>query len=377
MRPNGEAGVRILVATQHFGPELGGAEVMLRRLAAAWAGAGHAVTVWAPRWQVGWPLQETVQVGEAASFAVARHPVSTRRLWGTLGYIRRLRGMLRRHAAEFDVVYASMFKHAAYACTTAGTRLPVVIRAEGGGASGDMAWQRSARFGGVVKRACQRAAAFVAPSTAIAAELREAGYDDCRTSVLPNGVEVPAEPWRRDAAAAWRARLRLPQRPTVVYTGRLHEGKGLRDLAAALPLLPAGAQAVLVGEGPDGAALAGCPGVLQVGKTADVTPYLRAADCFALPSYDEGLSLALLEALALGMPCVASDIPANRGLAPPGALALAPIRTPAALANALRPCLAGAWPHGPAQRAWVSERFSLAATAARHLELFAALRSRG
>ena len=219
--------MRILVVAQHFWPELGGAEVMLHRLACAWAGSGHAVTAWAPRWHTGWPTSENVPVAGSGGFQVVRHPVSAWRALGAIGYVRRLRGMLRAQAAQFDVAYVSMFKHAAYALCTAGTALPVVVRAEGAGSTGDMAWQRTARFGGRIRQACQQAAAFVAPGVALRDELIAAGYDNNRMYLIHNGVNIPRAPWRREEAAGWRAQLNLPDQPTAAFTGRLHAQKGI------------------------------------------------------------------------------------------------------------------------------------------------------
>ena len=48
------------------------------------------------------------------------------------------------------------------------------------------------------------------------------------------------------------------------------------------------------------------------GTTADPGQALRGADLFVLPSREEGMSIALLEAMALGIPLVASSIPGNR-----------------------------------------------------------------
>lgn len=53
-------------------------------------------------------------------------------------------------------------------------------------------------------------------------------------------------------------------------------------------------------------------GVLLPGFQEDVRPWLAAADLFVLPSYREGLSLALLEALAMGLPVVTTDAPGCR-----------------------------------------------------------------
>ena len=51
-----------------------------------------------------------------------------------------------------------------------------------------------------------------------------------------------------------------------------------------------------------------------LGKRNDVPSILRASDVFVLPSFTEGMSNALLEAMALGLPCIVSDIEQNRVL---------------------------------------------------------------
>ena len=45
-----------------------------------------------------------------------------------------------------------------------------------------------------------------------------------------------------------------------------------------------------------------------VGRQADVRPYLAASNAFVLPSYREGVGMVLLEANAMDVPCIASDI---------------------------------------------------------------------
>ena len=368
--------LRILVVSRDFWPSLGGAEVMLHRLCREWTRLGHEVAVVTSRTDRTLPERET-----DAGLEIVRLPVSRVRLVGTLLFRRRLARQVGGRRA--DVAYVSMFKHAAAATVPAARTagIPVVVRAEGAGVTGDMAWQRDARGGRSVARVCRTAERFVAPTAQIAGELRDAGYDARRTVVIPNGVPVPERPWSSAAAGAAQAALGLPPARWIVYTGRLHVQKGLHDLVDALTHLPADVRLLLVGDGPEREPLrrrAFAAGLAErvrlAGAVPDVAPYLCAASVFCLPSYEEGLSLSLLEAVGAGVPAVASDIPANCSALPEGCVVLAPIHDPPALAAALARTLAA--PSGTAAgRRHVRDHYSLTAVAERHVTLFRSLPS--
>ncbi|MFO0901400.1 MAG: glycosyltransferase family 4 protein [Pirellulales bacterium] len=383
--------LRVALVTRRFWPLVGGAEMVMSNLASELRAQGAAVTIVTAQWEPSWPTE--VVHREAP---VVRLPNPPQRAWGTLRYMMALQRWLRRHQQRLDVVYVSMLKHDAYAAIGAlsDTSVPVVLRAEGGGQTGDCHWQATARFGLRIRRRCQQAEAVIAPSPAILDELLEAGFPAARTLQIPNGVAVEAP---RTLAHRAAARFALAesnpdlassdQSPIVVYTGRLHEAKGLRDLVEAwttvLRRWPY-ARLWLVGEGPDREELyekildLGLRGfVMMPGSFDDVQDILNAADVFVLPSYQEGMSVSLLEAMAAGVPVVATDIPGNRlivdhqrhGL-------LTPTRDPARLAQAI--CDVLGQPEASQRRAAaafqrVRDEFSLAHMARTHLELFAEL----
>jgi glycosyltransferase involved in cell wall biosynthesis len=110
----------------------------------------------------------------------------------------------------------------------------------------------------------------------------------------------------------------------VISVGRLVPEKGLGTLLRAwrhvVEKVPE-AHLHIVGAGPLRGALEAesCrleiePNVTFHGEQSDVIPYLRAADCFVLPSTVEGMSNALLEAMATGLPIVASRIGGTESL---------------------------------------------------------------
>lgn len=165
-------------------------------------------------------------------------------------------------------------------------------------------------------------ARFHAITQAVADAAVEAlGIESDRITVVPRGrdPEQLGEPSPQRRAAA-RARLGLdPEAPVVVTVGRQEFQKGQEVLAAATARLP-GVVTVFVGR--PGAATAVIEAAAHercrfLGHRTDVPDVLAAADVFAFPSRYEGLGGAVLEAMALALPVVASDLPALREVVEP------------------------------------------------------------
>ena len=156
-----------------------------------------------------------------------------------------------------------------------------------------------------------------------------------RSLVCPMGIDLPGA---RDRAAA-RARFGLaPGEPTVAFLGRRVPIKGLDVLAAAMRRLPG--VTLLVAGGGHAPAPGRVLGELRGDARDDL---LAAADVLALPSLPqhgrtEGAPMVLVEALAAGLPVVASDLPGIRETAG-GAVRLVPPGAAGALAAALRATL--------------------------------------
>ena len=137
---------------------------------------------------------------------------------------------------------------------------------------------------------------------------------------IPNGVPVPPVPWQR--RADWRAApARGLRRPAGAREGAGYADRRLARRAGRASRRPAdpdrrGARRPALEAQRQGARPGARPGqaVELPGAAADPTAALRDADLFVLPSREEGMSIALLEAMALGIPLVASSIPGNRRL---------------------------------------------------------------
>lgn len=140
-----------------------------------------------------------------------------------------------------------------------------------------------------------------------------------RFTVIPNGVDTArfAQPSRSSAEV--RAELGIAADATVIGSvGRLDVLKGYRYLIAAFGRIVGeldNVELVIAGDGPERSMLerlarqAGCSEhVHLLGQRADAVDLLHAFDVFAMPSICEGLPLALIEAMAAGVPVVASAV---------------------------------------------------------------------
>jgi glycosyltransferase involved in cell wall biosynthesis len=167
----------------------------------------------------------------------------------------------------------------------------------------------------VPTRCCYRtlypgAAAIIAPRQPIADEIaRAAPAAASRIVVLPN----PADQAKQRSLAT---PVQRPPGPglNIVAAGRLTWQKGFDRLIDLVPQLPNDAQVTIFGEGPDRSALEARARALGVnnrvalpGFSPSLAAAIAGADVFVLPSRWEGLSNVTLEALALGIPVVASD----------------------------------------------------------------------
>lgn len=160
-----------------------------------------------------------------------------------------------------------------------------------------------------------------------------------RGAVILNGVNLPSEIRK----TVYRAPADGPLR--MLFVGRLVGAKNWSCLIRALPLIDRRVdwRLELCGEGPDRIAaehlvrtLALEERVRFVGFQSDVYVRMQQADLLLMPSLWEGLPNALLEAFAIGLPCIASDIPAHRLLVGNAdCLTYFDPRSPAALAGAI------------------------------------------
>ncbi|HET7293598.1 MAG TPA: glycosyltransferase family 4 protein [Vicinamibacteria bacterium] len=397
---------RVLFLAESFHPVLGGGETHIRRLATALARRGMPATVMARRSEAAWPAEEEldgVRVLRVGPAGPARR--------GKYAMVPRVVRALGRHRSAFDVLVVRGTRVLGLPGLITGRwlRKPVVLQCEVGGELSGRVYTWGTRWDGPAPRIVLAAAvsarnrlfrdadAFVTISEETRREFLDAGLDPDRVHHVPHGVD--SERFRPSAAGervALREGLRLPAAARLVtYTGRLLRGKGLEVLVDAFadiaPRRP-DARLVLVGSGRGqaldaeeelrerAASRALGDRVVFPGRVENVPEWLGASDVFAFPSFFEAMPLAVLEAAACGLPCVATRVGGVPDVIEDGVSGW--LVTPgdrAGLANALlealvRPELAAT--RGAAARAAVLARFDFAGSVDRYRALFDELGSR-
>jgi glycosyltransferase involved in cell wall biosynthesis len=224
-------------------------------------------------------------------------------------------------------------------------------------------------------------------SVASATQHERLGYDAGRRTVIPNGVDT--ERFRPDPTAGARLRALLEVGPDVPLVGTFARFDPMKDhatlLMAASRLRGRGrpVHLVLAGSGVDGsnvalgeaveaAGLTGCVSLLGVRE--DVDALMPGLNLFALPSaYGEAFPNVLIEAMAAGVPCVATDVGDCAAILA-GTGSIVPPRDPERLAAGIESLLAllpkERQARVAAARSRVLAEFALADIAERYLDLY-------
>jgi len=236
-----------------------------------------------------------------------------------LRVVRTLRQLTQSYA--IDIIHAHDYKSDLFAYLVGlslGRRRPALL-------STAHAWVILGRRGELYRRLdlhlMRRFDQLIAVSRATKAEMVEAGVPADKIAVIHNAIDTTT--WSRTAVNGQRTLdAELPQDgPVIGYVGRIMPEKDLETWIRAAALIGAqlpAARFVLVGDGRDGLtehALKDLADALGIGSRTFFTGYrkdVRAAyasfDVFMLTSRREGLPNSILEAMAMGLPVVTTDV---------------------------------------------------------------------
>ena len=201
---------------------------------------------------------------------------------------------------------------------------------------------------------------------AVSHDLREhmigEGFPASRVGVVHNGIR-PQPKLTPQSKADARKLLDLPDGPFVFGTvARLDPVKDLTNLISALKRVD-NAMLVIVGDGDERNNLeeaAANANVRFTGRRDDVRNLLPAFDVYVNCSITEGISVTILEAMATGLPVIATRVGGTPEVVIDGETGLlVPSRDSDALANAMKGMLANTGTYGPAGRSRVECNFTM------------------
>ena len=224
-----------------------------------------------------------------------------------------------KHAERpFDVIHAQYAYPTGLAAVEAARRTgaPSVVSIQGGDGHWVGACCQTHRR--AMEAVLSAAGALLIGSDSFAASVAaRLGVPRERFTIVPGAVDTglfrPADGWAA-------GRVRDPARPVLVYHGRVDRRKGVLDLLDALAILRAGGRDVrlaLSGIGPDVDAaaqktsalgLSSAVTALPAASYADAPARYHTGDVFVSPTYMEGFSNTILEAMASGLPIVSCDV---------------------------------------------------------------------
>jgi glycosyltransferase involved in cell wall biosynthesis len=228
----------------------------------------------------------------------------------------------------------------------------------------------------------------VAISGGVADSLAAAGVERERVTVVHSGVDCERfRPPTSEERAGARSALGISAGEFLISAvGALEARKGHRYLIEAIGRLAAGGNPVKVkcliaGQGSiyeilrrEIALVRSADRIKLIGKIDDPRELLRASDVFAMPSLKEGLGVAALEAMASGLPIVASDVGGLREVIQHDRTGIiVPPENPAAIGSAIGRLMESAELRaqmGAAARARVVENYSMEKMSARTLALY-------
>jgi len=314
---------RVMMVVRLYFPWIGGTERQAHKLAKILVKKGFEIKVVTGWWFWGTPQREWIE-----SIPVFRNLTlwemfgirGLRRFGGYL-YILSLIWYLGRTRKDYDIIHVHGLNYHTFASVLAGRwfHKKVIAKLANSGIESDikkMQREQQLPLERFMIPTALKCDCFVATTEKIAHELISEGVPSEHIVQLPNGVETDLIEAKHNYGFA-------SDRVILTFVGRLHDQKGLDVLLQGFEKLLRDFPSInvclqLIGDGPLRGKLTSLAGQLGidtkvefVGKKEDVYPYLLNSDIFILPSRAEGMSNALLEAMAFGLPVVVSDIPGN------------------------------------------------------------------
>ena len=237
---------------------------------------------------------------------------------GALLFLASLVGYIIKHRNQYALIHTFQIGYTATLSILMGILLkkPSLLKLASSGRGGDIQRARKSIGGRVFLCIAKKASRIVMVSKTVKQELISESVNPVKLFHVGNGVNVNGYNQNGDKSQT-RRKLKIPDKKTVIYTGRLSSEKGVDFLIKSFSRMykEFNCQLIIIADGPEKKNieqiiedLEVTDAVVLIPAVDEVAPYLKAADLFVLPSQFEGLSNSLLEAMASGLPVISTSV---------------------------------------------------------------------
>jgi len=309
--------MKIIMLISSFYPLLGGAETQALRLSKRLIEKGHNIEV-ITRWHKGLEKVEFIE-----GIKVIRLKVTDIGKLAPLIYMLKTIYYIFRHRKSIDIIHAHALSAPGLTAAFASfiTKIPSIAKIAGGGDENGCEIKRiyyKKNMGkyrvAFMKRYISK---FIAISKSIQKDLLDVNVPENKILFLPNGIDVSGYSDKMNKKLL-ASQLCLPANKFLfLYAGRLEKVKGIDILLSAWKRIDTELKKkcylIILGEGSLNLEVDDQT-VGFIGRVENVKEYMMASNAFILPSRYEGLSNALLEAMASQLPIIASNVGGNPDL---------------------------------------------------------------
>jgi glycosyltransferase involved in cell wall biosynthesis len=308
---------KVLIFSTAYFPFVGGAEIAVKEITDRLAGE-YEFDLIAARFKRALPRVEVI--GSVTVYRIGFGIPLLDKLWLPWGGA--LKSIRLNRANGYTAFWCMMATYGSGAAYIANfflhTRVPIILTLQ----EGDSERYLRRKWFGLVnfswRLALRHAKELTVISTYLGARARRLGYQG-PLELIPNGVDIAhfTKAFSREAIDAMKEKLGKKEGDVfLVTTSRLVHKNAVDDVIRTLQFLPPNVQFLIYGIGPDEAMLRSVAkerGVTSrvrfMGhiKHADMPVVLRACDIFIRPSRSEGMGNSFVEAMAAGMPVIATQ----------------------------------------------------------------------